>query len=147
MSVLFFIAQAFTTEVSSTYGYQEGNCGAYGKPRPCEYGAVTASGEIFDPELPTAAVFAPANLRMIPTDVWMRVDKGPCVKIRVNDKGNERFIGARAFDLTPKALELLTGNRSPSWSGRVTKCKGIKNEKTNPSDRTIDGINAPSSPL
>jgi hypothetical protein len=124
MSIAFYIQHAFVAALSTTYGYSEQNCGHVDVPAPCAYGAVTASGEVFDPELPTAAVFAPTKTIMRPTDVWMQVEDGPCVKIRVNDKGNPRYIGKRGFDLTPKALELLTGNRSPSWSGRVTQCKG-----------------------
>lgn len=119
-----FIALAFQVSLSSTYGYQEWNCGDIGKPKPCDFGAITASGEVFDPELPTAAVFMPTNIVMRPVNVWMQVEDGPCVKVRVNDKGNPRYIGERAFDLSPRSLELLIGYRSPTWSGRVTTCTG-----------------------
>lgn len=108
-----FINLAFAVGLSTAYGYGEENCGDYGLPRPCSKGAVTASGEVFDPDLPTAAIFAPRSLKMRAVDVHMQVENGPCIRIRVNDKGNQRYIGKRGFDLSPAALEALTGDRSP----------------------------------
>ncbi len=108
---------------ATTYGYGEGNCGDIDKPRPCSKGAVTASGEPFNPNLATAAIFAPTKLRMRARWVWLRVDEGPCKLIRVNDKGNPRYIGIRGFDLSPRAVEVLTGQPAVStWSGRVYVC-------------------------
>lgn len=130
----FFISIAFGL-ISTTYGYGEWNCGDIGKPQPCSVGAITASGEPFDPEIATGAVFAPTKLRMEARDVWMQVKDGPCVKIRINDKGNPRFIKKRGFDLSPKALELLIGRRDPKWVGKLYKCEqvspkvGTKGEK------------------
>jgi rare lipoprotein A (peptidoglycan hydrolase) len=135
-----FIELAFIVQFSSNYGYSEKNCGSIGENKPCEYGAITASGETFDPELPTAAVFAPTKLKITPVDVFMQIDDGPCVQVRVNDKGNPRYIGTRAFDLSPKALELMTGSRSPKWTGRVKQCfkEDKQNEETSISTSDAD---------
>lgn len=129
MNLAHFIKLAFTVGLSTTYGWGEFNCGDIGKPVSCAKGAITASGEVFDPELPTAAVAAPSDVRVKAVNVWMRIGKGPCVSIRVNDKLNPRYIGKLAFDLSPRSLELLTGTRRPMWSGRVSQCNGVKNEK------------------
>lgn len=109
---------------ASTYGYGEIMCGDIGAPRRCKSGALTASGEVFNPYLPTAAVFAPTKLRMSARYVWMKMKGGPynCRMIRVNDKGNPRFIGERGFDLTPGAVLLLGGTPSPTWGGRLERC-------------------------
>lgn len=125
-----FIEIAFSAAISTSYGYSEWNCGDVHAPRRCEHGAITASGEVFNPDLPTAAVFAPAKLRLkTPAIVLMQIDDGPCAYIRINDKGHERFIGKRGFDLTPASLELLTGTRNPKWVGKISKCKlGESNE-------------------
>lgn len=135
--LLHFIELAFLVSFSTTYGYGEFYCGDIGRPRPCERGAITASGEPFDPDLPTAAVFAPTNLRIIPTVVHMRIDDGPCAEILVTDKGNPRFIGKRGFDLTPGALRALGIEPHSKWSGYVQPCQpeGDNNEQTdfNPS--------------
>lgn len=110
--------------VSTTYGvHGELFCGDVGKPRPCSYGAITASGDIFDPQLATAAVAAPTRTRIRPTVVYLRVDSGPCHRILVNDKMNPKWIGERGFDLTPAAVQLLTGKPATRhWSGVVHVC-------------------------
>lgn len=105
--LLKYIEIAFTVGLSSTYGFGEFNCGDIGKPKPCVEGQPTASGLPLRPDLPTAAVAAPTNLRMYPVVVHMRVPGGPCVEILVNDKMNPRYIGKRGFDLTPGALKAL----------------------------------------
>lgn len=122
MSLLEFILIAFTVP-ASTYGYGEYMCGEVEAPKACEYGAITASGQIFDPELATAAVFAPFSLRMYPVIVTMQVEGGPCVEITVNDKGNPRYIGERGFDLTPGALQKLGVRPHPQWSGMLYPCE------------------------
>lgn len=108
---------------ATTYGYGEGNCGDIGRPRPCSKGAITSSGEVFDPDVPSAAVYAPTKLNIKPRFILLRVLGGPCVFIRINDKGNPRYIGKRGFDLSPKAVEVLTGKPGhPQWSGKVYVC-------------------------
>lgn len=108
---------------ATTYGWGGWNCGDIGNPQPCVYGAITASGEVFDPDIPSAAVAAPSNLHIEGVWVWLRVDGGPCVKIRVNDKSNPRWIGHRGFDLSPAAVKLLTGQATKYWSGKVYLCE------------------------
>jgi len=110
---------------STTYGHGELMCGDIGKPRSCSKGAVTASGEVFDPNLPTMAVFAPTRLRMHPVVVPVNIGGGICRFIRANDKGSPRFIRKRGFDLTPSAVRLLGGKDSKHWSGKVIVCSGL----------------------
>ena len=117
-----FIEIAFTVGLSSTYGWGELFCGDYNKPQPCSKGAVTASGQVFDPDLPTAAVAAPRNLRMRPVVVGMRVPGGRCVAILVNDKMSERWINKRGFDLSRGALRALGVKDHPQMI-RVESCK------------------------
>ena len=118
---LLIIASGLT---ATTYGvHGEMYCGDIGKPRPCEYGAITASGDIFDPAEVTAAVAAPTRLRMKPVYVWLRVEGGECHQVRVNDKMNPRYLGVRGFDLTPATVQLLTGKPATRhWSGKVFVC-------------------------
>ena len=120
--LLKFIELAFTVGVSSTYGFGEYYCGDIGRPKPCVKGQTTASGDTFDPDLPTAAVAAPASLRMYNVVVYMSVNSGPCVPILVNDKMNERYIGVRGFDLTPGALVALGLEPKPQMI-RVESCE------------------------
>lgn len=109
---------------ATTYGFGEHFCGDVGKPVPCAYGAVTASGEVFDPSLPTAAIAAPFTLLLKPTLVRLRIPGGKCRAIRITDKMNPRWIGKRGFDLTPAAVRLLTeGESHPKWSSKVEVCK------------------------
>lgn len=108
---------------STTYGYGEKNCGDPGQARPCEKGAITASGEEFDPAIPSAAIAVPADMRMKAHDIYVSMAEGPCVKVRLNDKSNERWIGERGFDFSPAAVELLTGQPAvATWSGKVSLC-------------------------
>lgn len=109
---------------ASTYGFGELACGDVGKPRMCVAGAITASGEVFDPGIPSAALAAPARLVLRGQWVWLRLADGPfrCVRVRLNDKMNPRWIGRRGFDLTPAAVHKLGGVASPAWSGRVLVC-------------------------
>lgn len=123
MGVTGLIALAFRFH-ATTYGWSETMCGDIGTPVPCSYGAVTASGIEFDPEIPMAAIPAPTEMRMRPMFVWMQIGTGPCVPILVADKAHPRWIGNRGFDLTPAAIRALTGMEPyPFWSGRVRPCK------------------------
>jgi hypothetical protein len=108
---------------ATTYGHgEEGKCGDVGSPVACEQGAITSSGEIFDPEEPTAAVPAPAKQRTRPMYVSVKAVNGDCVQIKVNDKANPRYIGRRGLDLTPGALRLLGIEPTKHWSGKLEMC-------------------------
>lgn len=130
MNPLFFFIEIAFGLLSTTYGHGELQCGDVHKPRRCEKGAITASGEVFDPQKPTAAVFAPKTLILRPVDVWMQVGDGPCAKIRVNDKGHPRYIGHRGFDLSPGALKALGIKPHKQWSGVVKQCKPKQKQKS-----------------
>ena len=109
---------------ATTYGHGELSCGAY-PPRPCVAGEVTASGEVFVPDIPSAAVASPRGMRMRAKWIWIRIASGPtpCVKVRLNDKSHQRWLGNRGFDLSPGAVRLLT-KRPPraDWSATVEVC-------------------------
>lgn len=119
MFELFLMAQSFR---ATTYGFGEMYCGNIGNPKPCSYGQITASGEVFDPSKATAAIPAPTSLRMTAFNIRVRNYKGECIIIRVNDKSNPRWINKRGLDLTPKAVELITGKSTPHWSGVLNFC-------------------------
>jgi hypothetical protein len=109
---------------ATTYGYNEKFCGDIGKPVTCSHGAITASGEPLNPDSPTAAIFSPTEMRLVAQHVYLRTDTGPCVKIRLTDKGSPKYIGIRSFDLTPAAVELLTGlPATRHWSGVIHYCQ------------------------
>lgn len=116
--VLLNMISTNTQVISTSYGYGETYCGDPHDPKPCLHGAITASGEVFNPAALTAAIPMPKNQRMRPFDVYLRhPDNGPCIKIRVNDKMNERYIGKRMFDLTPGAVHAITGKKATKhWS-------------------------------
>ena len=106
------------------FGIVKSNCGDIGTPEPCAKGAITASGEMFDPDTPSMAVAAPTNMRITAKDIWIRTDNTECIKIRVNDKMNPRYTGERGFDLSPAAVKLLTGQEpKPYWSDKVYVCE------------------------
>lgn len=109
--------------ISTVYGGGEMFCGDIGKPRPCAYGAITASGEVFDPSIPMAAIAAPSGVRFRSRMVSLKVPGGECKPVLLADKMNPRWVGVRGFDLTPAAVELLTGGaQGLKWSGRVQVC-------------------------
>lgn len=110
--------------ISTTYGHQEMYCGDYDKPEVCAKGAITASGEEFDPNKATAAIPAPKNKILRPFYVWIKDIKGRCRRIKVNDKANEKWIGKRGLDLTPGALRKLGIKPTKHWSGRLELCSG-----------------------
>jgi hypothetical protein len=110
---------------ATIYGFGEHYCGDYDQePQPCEHGAITASGEIFDPNALTAAVPAPRNYVMRrATEIKLKKHNGKCITVRVNDKKNERFIGNSGLDLTPAVVKKITGSEAPRyWGGRVEQC-------------------------
>lgn len=109
--------------VSTTYGYGERMCGDIGTPAECKRGALTASGIPLEPSAPMAAIFAPTKMRLKAQWIQLRVPDRECKWVLLADKGNPRFIGERGFDLTPAAVELLTGESAhPNWSGKVEVC-------------------------
>lgn len=109
--------------VSTVYGGGEMFCGDVGKPVACAHGAITASGEVFDPTIPMVAIAAPYGVRLRARMVSLKVPGGECRPVLLADKMNPRWIGVRGFDLTPAAVELLTGGaQGLKWSGRVQVC-------------------------
>jgi len=109
--------------VSTTYGWGEKMCGDIGHPVECVKGARTASGDEFNPTVPSAAVAATTGLRMRSVLIGLRIPGGKCHHITINDKSNPRWIGDRGFDLSPAAVRLLTGEAYKYWSGVVEVCK------------------------
>lgn len=109
---------------ATVYGFGESNCGDPGKARPCSFGAITASGEVFDPNEISAAVPAPKNLRIHKTYIYVKNHRGFCIKLKINDKKHWRYIGNSGFDLTPAAVKAITGKPATKyWSGKVQLCK------------------------
>lgn len=109
---------------STTYGFGEKMCGDPGRTRACEAGAMTASGEIFNPSIASAAIPMPYKVKMKSFYIKIRNYLGNCVKIKVNDKKNERYIGNSGLDLSPAAQQIVTGKiPSKTWSGKVEVCK------------------------
>lgn len=118
-----FIALA-ATQIATTYGYHERNCGDVGKPVACDDRAVTATGERFKPTEITAAVPAPKKNRIYTTIIYVKDYKGDCIPLKINDKKNPRYIGKSGLDLTPAAVWAITGKLpTPYWSGRIELCK------------------------
>jgi rare lipoprotein A (peptidoglycan hydrolase) len=126
MSAMLPLIALALTQRATTYGSaNEMKCGDVGKPVSCSHGAVTASGEIFQPHTQiTAAVPAPTNQRMRVTHVTVRVGDGPCVRVKINDKSHARWVGNRGLDLSPAAVRALTGSAPKHWSGELQECEG-----------------------
>lgn len=110
--------------IATVYGFGERYCGHPSNPSPCSLGAVTASGEIFDPSLPTLAVPMPENTRLrSPVYIKIRTAESPCVRVKVNDKKHPRYIGTQGFDLSPAAVALLGVKPTRYWSDKVYLCE------------------------
>jgi hypothetical protein len=107
---------------ATTYGYGELMCGDIGDPKPCVKGAVTASGEVFDPDIASAAVPTPTDVKMVVHVIGIKSHDGLCIKVRVNDKSNPRWIGSRGLDLSPKAVELITGKKTKYFMSKIERC-------------------------
>ena len=116
---------------ATTYGWGKGDkhCGDIGKPVECRKGLYTASGEIFDPQMPQMALAAPTRLRMVATVLPVRLEEGKCRFLRLVDKMNPRYISVRGFDLTPASVKLLGGHATKYWSGNVTVCYNLLNKQ------------------
>jgi hypothetical protein len=122
MSLIEFVVLAASLP-ATTYGWGEHMCGDIGTPKPCIAGAITASGEVFDPEIPSAAIPFTYERRLRARWIGLRVPGGECQRIRLNDKANPRWIGKRGFDLSPAAVALITqGQPAAYWSGKVELC-------------------------
>ena len=115
-SVLACLALAASSQ-ANVYGYKEMSCMDGKRVIPCEKGAITASGEEFDPELPTFAVWMPRKMRVRPQWVWVRLEQGTCTQLWLNDKK-----GKQGFDLTPGALKALGVKPRSTWSGHLKLC-------------------------
>lgn len=117
-----FISLAIA-QSATIYGMGEHNCGEPHKPVACNSMALTASGEVFNPYEIAAAVPAPKNRRIRTTHIWIKDYKGHCIKLKINDKKNWRYIGNGGLDLTPAAVQAITG-KMPTWywSGRLEIC-------------------------
>ncbi len=110
--------------VSTVYGFGEHRCGDVGHTRACDNTAITASGETFDPTQPTMAVAAPFDQPIEARWMYIKTRTSPCVRVRLNDKLNPRYIGKRGFDLSPATVVLLTGKTATqTWSDQVYLCK------------------------
>lgn len=108
--------------IATVYGHGEMSCGDINKPQACSYGALTASGEVFDPQIVSAAAPIPSNLIMKSIPIYLLSYKGDCIKVIVNDKKHSRYIGNGGLDLSPAAVKVLTGSTSKTWSGKLTTC-------------------------
>jgi len=114
---------------STTYGWNETMCGDVGAAVKCSHGAITASGVPLKPREAQMAIAVPANLRLPSRGLYIDVEAiGPnstgCHTVLLTDKMNSRWVGERGFDLTPGAVQLLTGSHpTPQWSGRVSLCE------------------------
>lgn len=123
MNTLNFVLLALKFN-ATVYGFEELYCGDYDSlPVACSVGAVTASGEQFNPEDISAAVPMPRNRVLRITEISLKAHDGSCITVRIIDKKNERYIGSSGLDLSPAAVEAITGKpASRFWSGRVEQC-------------------------
>jgi hypothetical protein len=108
---------------ATTYGWGEVMCGDVHSPRACDNEATTASGEPFQPDIPSAAVPAPFNVIMPSKIIWLRDEQGECRSLTLNDKKHPRFIASGGLDLSKGAIEMLyPSTASRTWSGKVEAC-------------------------
>jgi hypothetical protein len=128
-SYMLFLASISSGQTSTVYGMGESFCGDTHAPTSCSVGAITATGDAFDPAKLTAAIPLPANRRLRKGFyVYLRHgDEGPCVPILVNDKKNAKYRGLHSFDLTPASVHALTGKYPTKyWSSKgVSICHFI----------------------
>lgn len=109
------------------YGMGELYCGDYDEiPISCSSGAVTASGESFDSDVVSAAVPMHRRYVLRPIEIRVKAFDGGCVTLRVNDKKHERYVGNGGLDLSPAAVEAITGKpASRTWSGKLQQCEEV----------------------
>lgn len=111
---------------ATTYGYGEGNCGDPETPRKCTKGAITASGQVFDPDLPTAALPTARSTRIKPFKAYLKAKNGStCAWILINDKKNWRYVGQPygGLDMSPGALKALGITPRGTWTGLIEECE------------------------
>jgi hypothetical protein len=125
-ATLLALASVSHGQVSTVYGFHERSCGDIQAPVPCSVGAITATGDAFDPTKLTAAIPLPANRRLRKGFyVYLRHgNEGPCVPILVNDKKNAKYRGLHSFDLTPASVHALTGKYPTKYwsSSEISIC-------------------------
>ncbi len=101
----------------TVYGFGERMCGDVHQPKSCAAGALTASGEKFDPYVISAAIPMSKKTRIRTMKIcFLNPKKGRKVWVKVNDKKNERYIGKGGFDFSPAAYKALTGTQATKFS-------------------------------
>lgn len=111
-------------KIATIYGVGEMDCGSKKRPRRCTKGALTSTGIPLDPHnVATAALSLPVNYLLKPLWVYLKLEGGNCVRIRLIDKKsmNEHS----PWDLTPAAIIQLGAKASRTWSGRVYLCEVV----------------------
>lgn len=118
MDISHFLAIA-ATHIATTYGYGELSCTSpiHSGVAPCVLGTFTASGEMFDPKLATAAIHLPKRYRIRPQIIRIKTPDSPCTSIRLNDKK-----GNQGFDLSPGALSKMGIKPHSKWSDIIELC-------------------------
>jgi hypothetical protein len=118
-----FIALALSLS-ATVYGLNENMCGSI-EPMSCNSDAITASGMMLTPHLPTAAIPMPQNRIMRPFFICLKnPETSKEAMILVNDKTHHRWVGKRGFDLSPEAFRQLTGKdpQSHSQIPKLVRC-------------------------
>ena len=124
MEYLVYLIFLASGKGASTYGYGESLCGDYGQQgKPCNAEARTASGILLKEHLPIVAI-AIKEGRRLPKGITLRVriNEGPCIKVLLADKKNERYKETQPWDVTPAVLKLAGIGPSPTWSGKLDLC-------------------------
>lgn len=93
--------------ITDIYGKGELKCGDPGKAVPCSKGAITASGAVFDPTVPSVALSLPKYLRLRPRLIHIKTKHSDCITIWLLDKKHPRYMPNRPWDITPAAAKLL----------------------------------------
>lgn len=125
VKMLDLILLALIVGRSTTYGYGEFYCGNPGKPKACETGRPTQSGEIFDTNKLSMAIPHPHNRWVKAQTMGLMGVDGTCKPVRLNDIKNQRYIGHKygGFDLSPAALRHVNGKAYGRWTGFVRLCR------------------------
>ena len=108
---------------ADVYGTGEVYCGNIGYPKPCSKGAVTASGAVFDPNVPSIALSLPRSFKVRPTLIWLKTKQSPCTPIWLTDKKNWKHSAGRPWDVSPAASNLL---KFKGTRGYLYLCKEMK---------------------
>ncbi len=99
----------FHGKPASWYGSPKGEmmCGNVGNPKPCSRGAVTASGAIFDPAVPSLAIAIPRGLRLKIRLIYVKTVDSACTAVWLTDKKNERYMEKQPWDMSRGLKKLL----------------------------------------